>query len=214
MELDYMNSLLKQNQNRMLLLGIVGPLVSLLCIALAIPLSPWFTWFGNALSDLGNYNNGFAVAILFNSGLIISGLSCFLFTIWFLTKTRSIALRFGMIVFAISNVFLILIGIFSENAGSIHFTVSVGFFATFPFAMWIAAADFLRFKETRLYSIPSIVLPFASIYLWYITFTDSAPWTGVAIPEIVTALTAILWLYLLCAMIRWDILPKNVWNET
>ncbi len=196
----------------MLRIGIVSPLVALLCIAVAIPLSPWFTWFGNALSDLGNYNNGVAVAILFNSGLVITGLSALLFTVWFLTKTESPPTKIGLFVFAVSDAFLVLVGILSENAGRIHFIVSVGFFATFPFAMWIVGADFLRFSKTRPYALPSLLLPFVSLYFWYITFGGTAPWSGVAIPEIVTALTAIGWLYLLCSMVLTNTFPEQIWG--
>ncbi|TFF91852.1 DUF998 domain-containing protein [Candidatus Thorarchaeota archaeon] len=208
-----MNSIFNQRRERMLLLGILGPVVALVCIAVAIPLSPWFTWSGNALSDLGNYDNGLLVAALFNAGLVISGLSSFLFTLWFLANSKTLPTRIGMLLFAISEVFLILIGVFSENAGSIHFLVSVGFFATFPFAMWIVSIDFLRFHELRLFSVPPLLFPFASLYLWYITFTGTAPWSGVAIPEIVTALTAILWLYFICGMIYKDLLPEHVWSH-
>ncbi|MFB6186041.1 MAG: hypothetical protein ABEI86_04135, partial [Halobacteriaceae archaeon] len=40
-------------------------------ILLAILVSPWFTWTGNALSDLGNPAR--ASSIFFNGGLILAG---------------------------------------------------------------------------------------------------------------------------------------------
>ncbi|MFW9908920.1 MAG: DUF998 domain-containing protein [Candidatus Thorarchaeota archaeon] len=180
------------------LLAIIGPLIALVCIFAAILLSSWFTWEGNALSDLGNYDNGLLAAIVFNSGLVATGVVLLYFTFWFFKKLKDLPTRIGLLPFFSALVFLILIGILSENAGRVHFYVSIGFFASFPFAMWIIALGFLRYRHLWWFSIVSFVVPFFSIYMWVGWFGGMFPlWTGNAIPEFTTALTAIAWLWII-----------------
>lgn len=180
-------------------LGVLGPLVALAAIFVAILLSQnWFTWDGNALSDLGNYNNGLPAAIVFNIGLVLTGLLLLVFTYSFVRVVSDLPTKIGMIPFFIALVFLIAIGVFSENAGDIHFTVSVGFFASFPFAIWFVGLGFLRFRKLWWFSLVSIILPFFSVYMWTSWFGGDFPfWTGNAIPEITTALTGIGWLWII-----------------
>lgn len=180
-------------------LGIIGPLVALAAIAIAIMLSlSWFTWDGNALSDLGNYDNGILAAIIFNVGLVLTGILLLIFTYCFTKSITDLPTKIGVLPFFIALGFLIAIGVFSENAGVIHFYVSVGFFASFPFAMWFVGIGLLRFRKLWWFSLISIILPFFSIYMWTSWFGGMFPfWTGNAIPEITTAMTGIGWLWVI-----------------
>ncbi|MHA1959348.1 MAG: DUF998 domain-containing protein [Candidatus Thorarchaeota archaeon] len=195
-----------------LLAGIIGPIIALVCIILAIAISPSFTWEGNALSDLGHYTrtdigpNPLVRAIIFNSGMITAGVLTLYTTISFIRELNDTITRIGMLPFVSAALFLIGIGVFSENFGSIHFMVSVGFFLSFPWAMWIVGIGWLRYKNLRVFSLVSIILPFVSLYLWINAYGPAAFWSGVAIPEIVTALTAVLWVWLLIlSMIRGEL---------
>ncbi len=181
------------------ILGIIGPFIALLAIAVAIILSlSWFTWDGNALSDLGNYDNGLPAAIVFNVGLVLAGIVLLAFTYCFARVITDVPTKIGLIPFFVALVFLIAIGVFSENAGEIHFIVSVGFFASFPFAMWFVGLVFLRFRRFWWFSLVSIILPFFSIYMWTSWFSGVFPfWSGNAIPEITTAFTGIGWLWII-----------------
>ncbi|MGY5875176.1 MAG: DUF998 domain-containing protein [Candidatus Thorarchaeota archaeon] len=187
---------------RPVIIGFFAPLIALLFIMIAIALAPAFTWWGNALSDLGHYTrvdigpNPMIRAIVFNSGLIVTGLLMLYFTIWFIRKTEDTITRFGMLPFVSAVLFLMAIGIFSENFGDLHFYVSVGFFASFPFAMWIVGGSWFRFPELRWFSLFSIILPIISVIFWGADLVGLSPWPGVAIPEIVTALTAIGWTWI------------------
>ncbi len=76
--------------------------------------------------------------------------------------------------------------------------ISVGFFASFPFAMWLVGIGFLRYSHLRWFSVVSIILPFFSLYVWIGYYGGFFPFlTGVAIPEFTTALTAIAWIWIL-----------------
>ncbi len=187
-------------------IGFFAPLIALSTIAIAILLSPGFDWFGNALSDLGHYTRTdlgpykLIGAIVFNGGLIVTGILMLLYTIWFLKWTKDIPTKIGVIPLVISLTFLIGIGIFSENFGELHYWVSVGFFLTFPFSMWFIGIGWLRFSKLRLFSILSLVLPFLSVYMWTDVMIGTPIWENVAIPEIVTALSAIVWLWIINLM--------------
>lgn len=188
---------------RYTLIGFLSPLIALSAIMIAIALSPLFSWADNALSDLGHYTrtdlgpNQLVVAIVFNSGLIITSFLMLYFAFSLFKGLNDIPTKVGIIILGVACVFLLLIGIFSENAGETHFWVSVGFFFTFPFAMWAIAIGWLRYPELRWFSIVSLLLPFLSLYIWPSFFAGTLPWTGEAIPEIVTAASAIGWTWIL-----------------
>ncbi len=177
--------------------GFLGPLVALGMIAVAITLSPWFTWTGNALSDLGRYANGLPAAIVFNAGLIATGLLVLPFVISLIGAVTDKWTRVGLVPYVIALLFLISIGVLSEDFGRVHFYVSVGFFASFPFSMWLIGINWLiRFKDLRWFAILSLILPLLSIYMWGGWYGGLFPfWSGNAIPEITTATSAIGWLW-------------------
>lgn len=190
-------------------IGFFGPFIALAAIAFAIILSPGFDWFVNALSDLGHYTRTdlgpykLEGAIVFNSGLIVTGLLMFIYTVWFFKWTKDIPTRIGIIPLLVSLCFLICVGVFSEDVGatviagnSIHFWVSVGFFLTFPFAMWIIGIAWLRYSHLRWFSIISLLLPFISVFMWVDYFNGTSMWQQ-AVPEIVTAFSAIVWLWII-----------------
>ncbi len=187
-------------------IGFFAPIIALATIAIAILLSPGFDWFGNALSDLGDYTRTdlgpykLIGAIVFNGGLIVTGILMLLYTIWFLKWTKDIPTKIGVIPLVISLAFLIGIGIFSENFGELHYWVSVGFFLTFPFSMWFIGLGWLRFSNLRWFSAISILIPFLSVYLWADVMLGTSIWSNVAIPEIITAFSDIVWLWLINMM--------------
>ena len=185
----------------MTIIGYISPIIALSSIAVAIILAPSFDWVTNALSDLGHYTrpdlggDPLPRAIVFNAGLVITGILFLIFTIWFIQQVDDLYTKLGMVPFISASIFLIAIGVFSENFGNIHFYVSVGFFASFPFSMWIIGFAWFRYESLRLFSIISIIIPFISVYVWFITMNDLIWWTGMAIPEIITASTAIGWIW-------------------
>jgi hypothetical membrane protein len=183
-------------------IGFFGPLIAILCIIIAIILSPGFDWFVNALSDLGHYTRTdlgpykLIGAIVFNGGLIITGLLMLYYAIWFLKRTTDTITKIAVIPLVISLLFLISIGIFSENFGEIHYWVSVGFFLTFPFSMWLIGIGWFRYPHLRWFCIASLLIPFISVFMWADYLNGTSIWQQ-AIPEIVTAFSAIVWLWII-----------------
>lgn len=192
------------------LCGIIGPLIALVSIIIAIYLAPWFNWFTNALSDLGHpwmiggsngtpgYNPS---APVFNTGLILAGLITLILTVWLIRYQffeRSIIGIIAAIILTIAQFFLIGIGVFHEGFGSVHFTVSLGFFVTLLIAGMIYGIRLMLESPTRLIGAIALILALISAIIWVAYYMNLLPFTGVAIPEIISAITAIIWVYPLC----------------
>jgi hypothetical membrane protein len=195
-----------RNISKDALVGYIAPIIALIGIEIAILISPNFNWVTNALSDLGHYTrtdigqNPIVRAIIFNAGLIITGILLIITTLGFMKQLNDRLTRIAILPFLIAASFLTSIGIFSENFGAIHFLVSVGFFVSFPVAMWFVGFSWLRFHHLWWFCAFSLLTPFFSIYIWWSTFQGIMPWTGMAIPEILTALTAILWIWIFLSL--------------
>ncbi|MBD3406526.1 MAG: DUF998 domain-containing protein [Candidatus Lokiarchaeota archaeon] len=188
---------------RYALIGYFAPLIALLGIITAIALSPNFLWTDNALSDLGHYTRTdlggpqLVVAIIFNGSLITTAILVMYAVFRLFREFNDQLTKIALGLFFIATIFLMSIGIFSENFGYLHFIVSVGFFLSFPWTMWIIAIRWIKSPSLRMVSVLFIFMPFISILLWLTPLpTEVFGWTGVAIPEISTALTAIIWLWI------------------
>ncbi|MFX1299408.1 MAG: DUF998 domain-containing protein [Promethearchaeota archaeon] len=193
--------------------GIIGPLIAFSGIALAILVSPWFNWFTNALSDLGHpwmlggssgtpgYN---PAALIFNSALTITGLVTLVLTIWLIRYEHFERSTLGVIaavLLTVSQFFLIGIGNFHEGYGELHFIVSLGFFVHLIIAGMLFGIRLILEKETRIFGISAFILAFISMLVWVLYYLDLTVFTGVAIPEIVSAIAAMIWVYPLCIRI-------------
>jgi len=191
--------------------GIVGPLVAFIGIAVAIFMSAsWFNWVNSALSDLGHpYMLGGSGGIpglnlaapIFNLSLIACGLITLplAFRIIVLQRDlKSILGLLGGILLIVAEVFLIGIGIFNESAGSIHFWVSVGFFVNILLFGLVYGIMMMRAQKTRLFGVYTFMLAFVSAAIWILYFTPLKPWSGAAIPEVISAVATLAWVFPLC----------------
>lgn len=109
-------------------IGIIGATFPYLFIVASIVLSPWFSIYDNALSDLGSISrNGYA-AYIFDLGVMMAGLLSISFNLLLSYVKRSWKFLLWTPLFTVSSISLFLIGVFNEDAGGIHGTVSVIFF--------------------------------------------------------------------------------------
>jgi len=161
--------------------GVAGPLVALSFIAISILRSPWFSWTGNALSDLGARDPS---SCLFNTGLILGGVLIGVFAVGLLWSLRGKALgNAGALVLLLSAGALCAIGIFPETAGDIHLYVSYAFFILLVISLWIIGAALVQLGERRLGALV-VVAGVVAAAVW------ALPWSAVAIPEIIASLAA------------------------
>jgi hypothetical membrane protein len=153
-------------------------------VFLAIGMAPWFSWTGNALSDLGV---GGLTAIVFNGGLAMTSSVMMAFSIGLYELTRGSRLgTAGFVLFLAASCWLLGIALFPETAGRVHLYFSVAFFTTLPIALVAYTAYALR-KGIRWLSLLSILCGITAASVW------ALDWDAVAIPEALSALAVGVW---------------------
>ena len=166
------------------LLAIIGPAYALISIAVAIMLSPWFSWINNAISDLGVHD----VAPIFNISLIVSGIMCMFFALGvFMTLKHQLG-KVGMLMVFMASIALIGIGAFHENIRPWHFIFSVAFFVLLLLASLVMGYYFLKKKSTRYLGIAAFAVAVIGIIGWTINWGP-----GIAIPEALTFVPGSVW---------------------
>lgn len=169
--------------------GILTPIIAFACILTAIALYSPFSWTDNALSDLGVVEG--ATAIIFNGGLIISGILALIFAVGMHLYLKESALgKIGSFLFALDALALMAIGVFPEKT-SPHFPASVAFFALFPLAMIFTSVALIKKGEKKM-AIFSLLAAVFSITVWTLYYVTHFA-KGVAIPETLTSLAVSAW---------------------
>ncbi|MGQ9565715.1 MAG: DUF998 domain-containing protein [Candidatus Bathyarchaeales archaeon] len=182
----------KKSFNKMAgVFGVASPVLAFVLIGLAISRAAWFTWTGNALSDLGVHEES---AWLFNSGLFLSGILTVIFAFgvirFYGTKAAG---RSGAFFLLLAGVFLAAIGVFPETApNNIHYIVSVAFFSALPLSLFLQSLTLITSTAGRSLGTFTLVMAIIALLPWVI-WTAFKPYSGVAIPELVSAIAAALW---------------------
>lgn len=187
--------------------GIFTPIFAFTFIGLAIATYPQFNWFNNALSDLGVVPG--ITESLFNFGLLVSGLLTFNFAIGlYKFLSNHVTGKIGAVIFAAASLSLIGIGSAPENARPFHYIFSVAFFALMPIALLTIAGYNLATHRKRMAAFTFLVAIVAALP-WLIQFSMQ-PFSGVAIPELVSALAGSCWTVLLAhRMFKQASLPRT-----
>jgi len=161
--------------------GVAGPLVALSFIAVSILRAPWFSWTGNALSDLGARAPS---SCLFNTGLILGGILIGVFAVGLRWSLRGKALgNVGGLTLLLMAAALCAVGIFPETAGDIHNYVSIAFFVMLVISLWLVGAALVQLHE-RNSGLLVIIAGVVAAAVW------ALPWPAVAIPETISSLAA------------------------
>ncbi|RLF22802.1 MAG: hypothetical protein DRN15_08020 [Thermoprotei archaeon] len=154
-------------------------LAPLMCIFIAIILSPWFNIFENALSDLGHATRS-VVAPLFNLGLSLGGFIIGMHAVRYVfPRARIIGL--GLVATGYS---LILVALFDEVYGTLHFIVSVVLFISLAIMLLL-----FTIHERSLWPLLCLII---GIIAWAMHFVMEIP-RGAAIPELVSILMVMPW---------------------
>ncbi|MEM1557265.1 MAG: DUF998 domain-containing protein [Thermoproteota archaeon] len=171
------------------LIGVLGAVLAYPFIAFSIILTPWFNFYDNALSDLGNIAWNAPIAHLYNTGLVLSGLLVAFFSLLTFLKHHSWRYLSWSLLLMLTGIDLALIGIFPEDTGRIHGLVSVMFFTMMILVMFLHGFCSLIVKNYTT-GILSFTLSIASAIVWMVKWG----WKGVAIQETLTSLMATAWL--------------------
>ena len=174
-----------------IMIGYLIPIIAYSMIFIAISMAPWFTWQGNALSDLGAHPGS---DVIFNTGLMISGILFVIYSVGLLLNFKEFLDRVGALILIFAGISLFNIGLFPETAGHIHWQVSVMFFVSLPFGILFVSLGHI--KKDKALIITGIFVFIASLIIW------SFPWasigvTRVAIPEFLSSLCGVIWVELL-----------------
>lgn len=167
--------------------GVAAPLVLVGSILLAVWVSPWFSFTGNALSDLGAHEGS---DLIFNSGLMLAGVLLAGFGLGLLGVLQRIAGRAAGGLALADGVALFGIGLFPETAGRIHFYFSVAFFVLLPLFSLALAAHFFRAGRKRL-ALAALAVAVVAGAPW------AFEWSGLAVPESISGGVASAWVAVL-----------------
>jgi len=118
----------QRTQKAAVLCGLVAVVLFLVLYMIAMSLDSTYVFGKNYLSDLGVSNGAWA----FNAALILTGLLLMPFSILGLGPALGDKMwaMISKIMLVIAALFLVSIGVFTEDAGDIHGVVSYGFFLT------------------------------------------------------------------------------------
>jgi hypothetical membrane protein len=161
------------------LTGVLGPIIAIICIVVAISLSPWFSWESNALSDLGHSVNS-EVAPIFNFGLLLSG---FFIVIYSLTSFSKVS-KYTYCLLVIVGLALQLVATFNEVYRFLHFQVSVLFFA----ALGLASISYIIEKKSIL-AVGALIFGSISWILYALEIYKA----GIAVPETISTIATATW---------------------
>jgi len=181
--------MLNFNFKYLALCGIIAPLIAYTFIALAIMQMPQFSWTQNALSDLGVWKNS---ALTFNLGLMLAALIQITFAASLCRYFNKPLGRIGVIIYLISSIALLLIGVYPESAGRIHFYVALSFFTLAPIYLIFLAASLIKECGEFSFGIITIFLAILAILPWLL-YLQVLNVSGVAIPELLSTIPASIW---------------------
>lgn len=170
---------MKKYIGKMFILSLFSITIPLLFIVISAYLSGWFDLYNNALSDLGHPTES-NVAAVFNFGLSLGGFLMSLIGVKCFSKYSRLI---GYLI-ALSGYSLILISVFDEVYGLLHFVVSVLFFVSLILTMLIYV---LKIRNVKIASL-AILLIALNALLWYMHFVYRIP-KGAAIPELASVFT-------------------------
>jgi len=160
--------------------SVLGLLIPYVCIFTSIALSPWFSWSKNALSDLGHSVKS-DVAPIFNLGLVIGGILIYQYSISLTNYSKMLTHYF----LALSAFLLVLIGVFDEIYGLIHFIVSSAFFIT----VLLTTLIYVYEKKSKI-AIAAFIIGVCSWAVYGLRVFE----IGVFVPEILSAFAVTSWI--------------------
>jgi hypothetical membrane protein len=175
------------NERFFALFGVVGPLTAYIFIGISIASAPWFSWWRNALSDLGHALSSESAAY-YNFGLALAGLFVLIYSV---TAFRKHA-KYTSLFLAATAFALQLVAVFDEVYGRLHGTVSVLFFVLLILSCLVYAIE-----ARSILGALSFVIGLGSWMLYEANLYDA----GVAVPEIISATAAVSWVALSAARI-------------
>ena len=178
------------NERKYALLGLLGPVTAIFFVLVSIIFSSRFSWWSNALSDLGHSGNS-EVAPLFNFGLLLSG---FFMIIYSITTFRNHA-KYTSHLLVIVGLSIQLVATFDEIYNPLHFQVSVLFFVALGFASIAYTVE-----KRSVVAFAALIIGFGSWVLYGVGVYSA----GIAVPEAISSVATFTWIMLSALRIYFD----------
>ena len=147
-------------------MGIAGIIVFWVFVAWSIYQNPWFSFWGNALSDLGSEDA--RDPWIYNMGLAVTSIFIFLFSLSPILKGENRLQIVGGSYISVSSIFVALIGLFPSGTGP-H-----GFVSTYFFIQFFLGALVFGFSSERAMKFFTVLLLFLIIAGAFITWPSTA----------------------------------------
>lgn len=167
--------------------GLASQLIGIIFISVTISSSPWFSWTENYVSVLGVKDSA---TMIFNSGLILTGLLSLVFAVGLGSSLLSGRLlgQSGMVSLILGSGALAAMGIFPRTTGLPHNLASLAFFVFVSLALLLIGAMAINTSQ-MLWGVLSLTAGVVMITL------QLSPWadTGGAISQLVSFLPWSLW---------------------
>lgn len=171
------------------LTGAIGPIIALILLVTDVVISTWFSWFRNALSDLGVHQYGY----LFNSALIIEGVLNIIF-IYVLHRYFNLK-SYISVILLIAGISLAMVGIFNEHFGIIHLVFALIYFILFPSGIIlfsITGVEKRKYESTMGITLSIIGFAFIIVGILEVFKAVSTP-LALGFYEFVEAIALIIW---------------------
>ena len=191
-QLEKFRNIPRENQ-----IGFLAPLITILSIIICTAILPNFDWAANPLSDMGSWfrtdlgSLQILSAILFNGGLIATGLLSAYFMVWLIKQSNDLPTKIGFLFFTGTGLFLAGVGVFSEDFGLPHLWTALPFFLSIPFSLGVPGLVWLRLSEMRIIGVVSILFSLLSILIMFQPWID----LSIAVFETLEALVAMGWIW-------------------
>ena len=164
--------------------GILAPIVGAIMILFSILASPWFNWSDYALSNLGA--GGFG-AVLFNSGLPMTGAILMMFSSGLFTYTRGDLIgQLGSALHLAVALTLVVLGPVNIKIQPWHNYFSVSLFVFIPLSLFMLSVYNWR-NDLKPYAYIGFVSSVVAAAVWGMSGIS------VAIQEVVAALAVTVW---------------------
>ena len=166
--------------------GITSQIVGLTALLVTISNSPWFSWTENHISVLGVEGS---MTRLFNCGLILIGVLSLIFAFGLRKSLSSSRLgQWGIASLVLGSIAISAMGIFPRTLGLPHDVASIAFFVFVYLAIFLIGVMAITTSQ-KIWGALSL----AAVLIMVVMQPVPWPWSGGAIPQLLSALPWTLW---------------------
>ena len=187
--------------------GVLAPIVGFAAIFASISISPEFSWYKDALSNLVSSPKA---AVIFEYGMSTSGLlmSTLAYGLY-MNKEHTDTQKFSATLLGLSGISLVLTGLIRDNTNMVmHDIAAFGYFTMAPAALMVWGADMISKETKRLAGIATFISGFAASSSYLVTsvvvassitggtyISSNVPTVGLAFPEILESAIVGTWIF-------------------